>query len=172
MGKKLDLTGQRFGRLVVVRDSGEIKSGQGVIWECKCDCGKKSVVRSTNLRSGHIKSCGCLREEVTSKRMKTKCYHTKTIEAKKGSDLVEGTSLSSLTSKKYSNNTSGQKGVYWHKATKKWLSQIKIKGKTIHIGYYVDKQDAIDARLEAEEKYFKPILEKYDVKNTLEELEG
>ena len=172
MGRKIDLTGQRFGRLVVIRDSGERKNGQGVIWECKCDCGEISVVYSMSLRNGDTKSCGCLHKEVVSKKMKTKSCHEKTIEAKKGKDLVEGTSLSSLTQKANSKNTSGQKGVHWDKATKRWISRIKFKGKHIYLGRYADKQDAIDARLEAEEKYFKPILEKYDVKNTLEELEG
>lgn len=171
--KKVDLTGQRFGRLVVIRDSGERASSGEVIWECKCDCGKKSFVKSTNLRSGHTKSCGCLHEEVTSKRMsktlKTKGYHNKLTEARKGITLVEGTDLSKLTKKKQSNNTSGQTGVYWEKRRKRWQSEIMIKGKKIYLGRYADKQDAINARLEAEEKYFKPILEKYEAKNTLEE---
>ena len=103
--------------------------------------------------------------------MKTKSCQKKTIEAKKGKDLVEGTSLSSLTQEVNSNNTSGQKGVYWNKAAKRWISRIKFKGKYIYLGRYVDKQDAINARLEAEEKYFKPILEKYK-KDGAEELEG
>ena len=170
VGKKLDLTGQRFGRLVAIRDSGERKSGQGVIWECKCDCGEISFVSRVSLRSGDTKSCGCLHKEVVSKKMKTKSCHEKTIEAKKGKDLVEGTSLSSLTQKVNSKNTSGQKGVHWDKATKRWISRIKFKGKHIYLGRYADKQDAINARLEGEEKYFKPILEKYK-KEDAEELE-
>lgn len=169
--KKLDLTGQRFGKLVAIRDSGERKSGQGVIWECKCDCGEISVVSRAHLKNGRTKSCGCLNKEAKSKRMKTKSFHAKTIEAKKGNTLVEGTSLSSLTQKTRFNNTSGHKGVYWSKANKKWKSGIMIKGKDIYLGYYVNKQDAINARLEAEEKYFKPILEKYK-KEGAEELEG
>ena len=168
--KKIDLTGQRFGRLVVIRDSGERKNGQGVIWECECDCGEFLVVGRANLMGGHQKSCGCLKKESSYKRMKTKGYHTKITEAKKGKSLVEGTDLSNLTQKTSSNNTSGQKGVFWNKATKRWQAGIKIKGKNIYLGRYVDKQDAINARLEAEEKYFKPILEKYK-KEGAEELE-
>ena len=171
VGKKLDLTGQRFGRLVVIRDTGERKIGQGVFWECKCDCGEISVVSRLNLRNGHAKSCGCLNKEVASKKIKSKDYHAKTVEAKKGNVLVEGTDLSNLTQKTSSNNTSGQKGVFWNKVTKRWQSGITIKGKRIYLGCYVDKQDAINARLEAEEKYFKPILEKYKKENA-EELEG
>lgn len=168
---KLDLTGQRFGRLVAIRDSGERTNSKEVIWECKCDCGEFSFVRSAALRIGDIKSCGCLRKEVGYKTMKTKGYQTKAVEARKGKSLVEGTNLSGLTQRVSSNNTSGQKGVCWNKRRKKWQSEIMIKGKSIHIGYYADKQDAINARLEAEEKYFKPILEKYK-KEDAEELEG
>lgn len=168
VGNKLDLTGQRFGRLVVVRDSGERTSAKGVIWECRCDCGEISFVSRANLKNGNTKSCGCLDKEVAFKKMKTKGYHAKTIEAKKGKSLVEGTSLSHLAQKTPSNNTSGQKGVCWDKAKKRWLSRITVKGKSIFLGYYANKQDAINARIEAEEKYFKPILEKHGV----EDLEG
>ena len=168
MGKILDLTGQRFGKLVAIRDSGQRTRAKKVIWECKCDCGEVSFVSRGALRSGDTKSCGCLNKEVNSKRMKTKSCHAKTVEARKGKDLIDGTSLGSLTQKTNSNNTSGHNGVYWNKTNKRWQSKIQLKGKQIHIGYYADKQDAINARLEAEEKYFKPILEKYGV----EELEG
>lgn len=170
VGKKLDLTGQRFGRLVVIRKSGERTNAGEVLWECKCDCGEFSVVKSGNLRSGSTKSCGCLRKEVVSKKMKTKSYHAKMVEARKGKTFVEETSLGNLAQKTPSNNTSGQKGVCWNKREKKWQSDIKIKGEKIYLGRYVDKQDAINARLEAEEKYFKPILEKYK-KESAEELE-
>ncbi|WP_010050465.1 MULTISPECIES: AP2 domain-containing protein [Lactobacillales] len=162
--KKLDLTGQRFGRLVAIRDSGERGIAREVLWECKCDCGEISFVRSGSLRSGNTESCGCLSKEVNSKKIKTKGYHAKIIEAKKGKDLVEETSLSHLTQKTNSNNTSGHKGVYWTKSNKKWQSKIMIRGESINLGYFADKQDAINARLEAEEKYFKPILEKYEKK--------
>ena len=171
VGKKLDLKGQRFGRLVAIRDTGERKIGQGVFWECKCDCGEISVVSRLNLRNGHAKSCGCLNKEVAYKKMKTKGYHAKTVEAKKGNVLVEGTDLSLLTKRKPSSNTSGHKGVHWDTRNKKWKSQITLKGKKIYLGHHVNKQDAINARLEAEEKYFKPILEKYK-KEGAEELEG
>ena len=72
VGKKLDLTGQRFGRLVVIRKSVERANAGEVLWECKCDCGEFSVVKSGNLRSGSTKSCGCLRKEVVSKKNENK----------------------------------------------------------------------------------------------------
>ena len=54
----------------------------------------------------------------------------------------------------YSNNTSGVTGVCWHKVCKKWKSAIMINGKSIHLGVFIDKEDAVKARLKAEAKYF------------------
>ena len=61
MPKLIDLTGQIFGRLIVVRRIGE-KDGHAA-WECKCDCGRYTVVNGRNLRSGATQSCGCLHNE-------------------------------------------------------------------------------------------------------------
>ena len=50
-------------------------------------------------------------------------------------------------------NTSGHVGLYWMNSKKKWLVQIGSNGKTIHIGTFNNKEDAIKARKEAEKKY-------------------
>lgn len=61
MGRLIDLTGQRFGRLTVLgRDLS--KTGDAVFWNCKCDCGSIKSIVGSNLRYGHTQSCGCLRE--------------------------------------------------------------------------------------------------------------
>lgn len=60
MRKAEDLTGKRFGRLVVVERAG---SNRGATWLCQCDCGNQKVVRGGNLRNGNVKSCGCLNRE-------------------------------------------------------------------------------------------------------------
>lgn len=52
------------------------------------------------------------------------------------------------------NNTSGTTGVVFDKRRNKWCAQIKINKKNIRLGYYIDKNNAIKARKEAEEKYF------------------
>ena len=70
MGTKKDLTGHRFGRLVVIREYGRSKDGQ-ITWLCRCDCGAEVVVTSGNLRSGGTKSCGCLRRERIASLNKT-----------------------------------------------------------------------------------------------------
>lgn len=56
-----DLTGKRFGRLVVIRRESEI--GQKVRWLCRCDCGSEKVISAYELTSGNTKSCGCLQSE-------------------------------------------------------------------------------------------------------------
>lgn len=53
-----------------------------------------------------------------------------------------------------SNNTSGVTGVYWVKSRNEWLAIITKDNKTHNLGYYKNKEDAIKARKEAEEKYF------------------
>jgi len=52
------------------------------------------------------------------------------------------------------NNTSRHTGVYWNKQCKKWRAKITVGQKDIHLGYFDDKQDAIEARAIAESKFF------------------
>lgn len=54
----IDLTGQVFGHLKVIRRSGA-RHGQP-LWECLCDCGKVTLVCSNYLREGRQFSCGCM----------------------------------------------------------------------------------------------------------------
>lgn len=60
--KPIDLTGQRFGRLVVVARSNNNARGQAR-WLCRCDCGAEKIVRATELRQGSTRSCGCWRKD-------------------------------------------------------------------------------------------------------------
>jgi len=62
MAKIKDLTGQRFGRLMVLYDTGERKN-RNVVWHCRCDCGNELDVRSGDLVSIHTTSCGCYQRQ-------------------------------------------------------------------------------------------------------------
>lgn len=64
----IDLTGQRFGRLVADAFVGTDKRGEAR-WECVCDCGHKTVVLSSHLRGDRIRSCGCLAKELAKERI-------------------------------------------------------------------------------------------------------
>lgn len=66
MGKFIDLTGQRFGRLTVLERAQNIE--KETAWLCQCDCGKEHIVLGKSLRQGKAKSCGCLRDEMVSAR--------------------------------------------------------------------------------------------------------
>ena len=69
IGKFVDLTGQKFGRLTVIEVSERKK--KHLYWLCKCECGNVKSVAGSGLKSGKIKSCGCLNEEfedLTGKR--------------------------------------------------------------------------------------------------------
>lgn len=62
---RIDLKGQAFGRLMV-QDFSHIDKNNGAMWICRCICGKESLVGVSQLRGGHILSCGCLRNEAVA----------------------------------------------------------------------------------------------------------
>lgn len=63
-----DLSGQRFGRLVVLNRMASNNASNKVVWLCLCDCGKHAVVIGSRLYTGKTKSCGCLTRERTIER--------------------------------------------------------------------------------------------------------
>lgn len=67
-GCPIDLTGKRFGRLVVERRYPAKSNNNGAVWVCKCDCGVEVAVASNKLRYGNTKSCGCLRSMTFEER--------------------------------------------------------------------------------------------------------
>ena len=71
MSKLIDLTGQRFGRLLVIEKASAKHGCTNARWHCRCDCGNDVVVRSTSLRSGGSTSCGCYRAEYLKEKMTT-----------------------------------------------------------------------------------------------------
>lgn len=61
--KPVDMTGERYGRLVCLIPLGVNASGSSMVWSCICDCGNTTQVLRGNLIKGHVKSCGCLWNE-------------------------------------------------------------------------------------------------------------
>ena len=150
-----DITGQRFGKLLVLQDSGKRAKDRSKLWMCECDCGNVKQIKTGNLVSGNTLSCGCHKLEAVKENIKI--AHAK--HAKE--QLKEGTKLSMLTEKIPKSNTSGVKGVCWNKKGNAWVARITFKGDVMYLGSFTNLKDATNARREAEEKYFKPILEKY-----------
>jgi hypothetical protein len=64
----IDITNQRFGRLVAIKIVG--KEQHHLLWLCKCDCGNTTIVRSQQIREGRTQSCGCLQQEGSAHRAK------------------------------------------------------------------------------------------------------
>lgn len=138
-----DFVGKRFGQLTVL--SYARKENGFHIWHCRCDCGKETDVRQSNLQNGTTTSCGC-------RRSPRKRLH-----------YTEGTCLEMLqTDTMYKSNTSGVRGVYYNKKRAKWIAQIMFKKKCYYLGGYDCLQDAADARARAEEKIFGDFVNWYE----------
>ena len=125
--KRLDLTGQRFGKLTVLAPAENI--GNRTAWLCRCDCGNLTVVKTYHLRDGHTSSCGCLPQAT----------------------YIDGTCVEMLRAKTIrKNNTSGVPGVDWRPTKGMWRAAICFKGKRYHLGSFEKFEDAVEARKEAE----------------------
>lgn len=127
-----DLTGQRFGRLVVIKIAEPIhRTFKRKYWLCKCDCGNESMICSSYLIRGATKSCGCLRKEISSKNgnknLKPLDRDKVMIGVRKR--CIGGTSITALSKTIPSNNTSGVKGVHWVKSRNKWAAKIEFRKK-------------------------------------------
>lgn len=55
--------GIKVGRLTLIKYSG-CRNGKNPIWECQCSCGQIKEILSHHLKTGNIKSCGCLKQEL------------------------------------------------------------------------------------------------------------
>ena len=80
MGKLIDLTGQRFGRLEVIQRAPNQRGK--TFWLCQCDCGQQKEICGNLLKTGNTKSCGCLNKEILHQ------YHTEKIQNKRFGKLI------------------------------------------------------------------------------------
>lgn len=145
--QRLDLqkntVGRRFGNLVVLEELG---NGRVL---CQCDCGKSKNINKGHLLNGDITSCGCVQKTRPAKA--------------KEPFLVNNTYIATIRSVKPSKrSTTGIKGVYWSKTKNKWRAAIKCQGINYELGFFSNINDAIAARLRAEEEYFKPLIDEYN----------
>jgi hypothetical protein len=77
VSRKLQLSGRKFGRLLVQEDSGGRSQGK-VLWTCLCECGKTVFVVGSKLVNGHTQSCGCRHIEtaIANAKLATKARTT------------------------------------------------------------------------------------------------
>lgn len=70
MGKVIDISNQRFGRLVAIEPTNE-RQNSSIVWKCQCDCGNIHYISAGLLRAGRCKSCGCLQKEKAAEHCKS-----------------------------------------------------------------------------------------------------
>lgn len=135
---KESFIGRRFGDLTVIEYAGKREGHH--CWRCLCTCGQETVVRQTNLESGHTRSCGCRQREAYRNNLK----------------LVDGTSVTIIENRMrvpIKSNTSGYNGVYYNRGLGTWAAQITFKGKTYYLGSYPKIEEAVSVRKRSEEMY-------------------
>lgn len=144
----IDLTGRRFGRLTALYPTDNRNQKLSVYWHCRCDCGNELEVTEDGLVSGSYKSCGCLLKEIRANIPNT-LHH------------VGGTCVEHLEKRKFrSDNTSGFRGVIKLK-NGKYMVNIGFKGKQYYVGRFETYEEAVTARLKAEQAIHGRFLKAY-----------
>lgn len=145
MKPRNDLTGRRFGRLVVVRQD-------GADCDCICDCGKSITVKSYNLTNGRIKSCGCLKRSAAVKAHGAanakKYFHR------------DGTALNAVSGPTKASKT-GVRGVY-ALPTGKFEARLMFRGEFVLMKHFDTFAEAVKARQDAENEYLKPLKDEWE----------
>ena len=139
MGRRpRDLSGQKFGLLTAVYPT-ECRDHRGsVYWHCVCECGNEIDVSAGALLDGNNRSCGCLKDK-NQKQIAQRRH------------LVDGTCVEVLEKrKKRRDNESGFRGVFYLKNSNRYRVDIGFKGKRYYVGLFEDYDEAVQARLEAE----------------------
>ena len=150
--KKLDLTGQRFGKLTALAPAENI--GGCTAWLCRCDCGQETVVITKRLRDGHRTSCGCDNENFGK---------PPNVAGRASLTYVDGTCVEMIRAGTVRcNNTSGVPGVNWVARKQRWQASICFKGTRHYLGSYKELSEAVQARKRAEEELYLPFLEQFE----------
>ena len=152
MGIKQDLTGRRFGRLLVIGESDERSPQNRTLWICQCDCGNVVLHVSDELLKGNTTSCGCKWLD-NAKRAQ---------DAVASDYTVDGVRVPSLTGRIAKSNTSGVKGVTKRnvRGKEKYYAYITFNGKQHSLGLYNTLDEAAEARRQGELKYHQPYIDK------------
>ena len=140
-----DVTGQRFGKLVVLKELGYRR----VL--CRCDCGNVKEINKSHLLSGDIISCGCEMKKTAIKSRAPKLYR--------------GTDINHLKAHKATSRSStGIRGVSYSTRREKYRANIGFRGQKFDLGYFDTIEEAAAARKAAEERLYKPIIEEWEEK--------
>lgn len=137
-GVKLDLVGQRFGRLTVLERIGS-NGGKYVYWRCKCDCGNIVDIATRSLRSSGTVSCGCNRREKSQKNL-----NAVPLDERLG--RFDGCNFAKLRARNpQKNNRAGYRGVV-QLANGRYYTAVYYKGRQYHAkGTFDTAEDAYNA---------------------------
>lgn len=164
MGRRVDLSGRRFGRLQVLEPTAR-RDGSAVIWRCRCDCGSEVEVSARSLLHKGVVSCGCQRRERATTNL------AGDVAEKVGQ--VEGTNLSRIASNlAQRNNRSGCRGVSWHPwphGGGKYVAVIYFKGRRYRLGFYETPEEASKAYMQAKEHLHLDFIKYYEEEHRHEE---
>lgn len=139
-----DYIGKKFNHLTLIKNLNKIDKRNSKLALFKCDCGNIKELVFTQVLNNNIKTCGCKRGFLNQK----------------AKEKQQNSLLTTYTNKAIKSNKSTKiRGI--SKVNNSYRVRIQINKKSKHIGYFDNIEDAIKAREEAEEKYFKPILDKY-----------
>lgn len=145
----IDITGQVFGSLTAI-----VYNREKHRWLCKCSlCGGQTMLNVTELRSGQRTDCGCIAAKAAADRL-----------AAGMSGHRQGTNINTIRNimdgKSRQTNTTGVTGVSIrrYKASVAYRARITVCGRDIHLGEFATLDDAHQARLDAEHKYFAPLI--------------
>lgn len=154
-GKIMDLIGRKFGRLTVVG----LAARNGYV-VCQCDCGNKKEIRATSITKNKqpTRSCGCIQKERAAKIGKNNIASNS--KAKNETNMAFNTNFQVIENPKVPrNNRSGHKGVWFEPKRQQYQAFIQVHGTLIHLGRFAKYEDAVKARIEAEDKYFAPLIQ-------------
>ncbi|MTV82564.1 AP2 domain-containing protein [Lactobacillus sp. CRM56-3] len=149
----IDLTGKRFGRLVVIKKAPSSAKNGNARWLCRCDCGNQIIVDSQSLRRKSTRSCGCLRREINHQRM----LNNKVFDKYQGnaSSLKDGHGVFYSSIRKTKRNHTGVIGVSYDSHYHRYVARLRFHGKYVLNKTSNNLEEAIQMRLAAEQKYFK-----------------
>lgn len=149
--------GEHYGELEIIGYAGLMRASKKQTYStpymsCKCHkCGSLTEIPLARLTSGQANECvHCVRKYLDKGREWAKEY------AQGGSSI-----LNVIERGINKNNSSGYKGVSWHKESQKWRAYITFQRKQYNLGFYEKLEDAISARRSGEKEIFDNFIEWY-----------
>ncbi|WP_390406439.1 alcohol dehydrogenase [Lacticaseibacillus jixiensis] len=159
MTRRIDMTGQHYGRLTVMGYAGRDEHNGNALWRCECECGNTIVTDGYRLRHGSTTSCGCWRREVSVVNAMKNPAFVANIGAHDGFGVMDGVNLqASLIPRR--NNRSGVPGVSFDKTSKRWVARLMLRGKYLLNQMFDSYSDAVAARRQAEQMYLTPEVQR------------